>query len=237
MHDNEAAGEGRGAARIPLSPRGAPDRPLLEAGVLLAAQYLTAYLPSDSSAIAGMLSRPAFYLVGMAGTLPGALLVLYMMGTTDGLAAFGVGRPSRSSLYRAAFLAAAALAAMFGLGWLFELLGVRNPIWAEGGTASLALLPLILAASAATGYCEELYFRAYLLRRLAQAGLSPAMSVAASTIVFACAHGAQGIAGFATAGILGLAFAWRFSRGRDLHEVAIAHAAYNAAVFIVELYS
>jgi membrane protease YdiL (CAAX protease family) len=159
------------------------------------------------------------------------------MATTDGLARFGVARPTKASLYRGAALAAAALASMLALGWLLRLLGVENPIWAGAGKASPFLIPLVLASSAATGYCEELYFRAYLLRRLGQAGFRPPWAIAASTALFAGAHGAQGVAGLATAAVLGLVFAFRFSRGRDLHEVAAAHAAYNAVVFLIELYS
>jgi membrane protease YdiL (CAAX protease family) len=234
MHDDDSAG---GRPRPGISPRGAPERPLLEAAVILAAQYFAAYLPADLSALGGRLASPSFYALGMAGTLPGALLILYMMATTDGLAGFGLARPTAASLYRGAALASAALAAMLGFGWLLGLLGVENPIWAGAGKASPLLIPLVLASSAATGYCEELYFRAYLLRRLGQAGLRPAWAIAASTALFAGAHGAQGLAGFATAGILGLAFSLRFSRGRDLHEVALAHAAYNSAVLVIQLYS
>lgn len=235
--ESEAAPARRVGSALGIRPRGEPDHPLLEAAVILAAQYLTAYLPADSAAIGAMLSKPSFYLLSVCGTLPGALLVLYMMATTDGLAAFGTGRPGRASLYRGAALAAAALGAMLALGYVLGLLGISNPIWAGRGAASLALIPLILAASAATGYCEELYFRAFLLRRLSQAGLRPAPAIAASALVFGAAHGAQGIAGLVTAGALGLLFAWRFSRGRDVHEVAIAHAAYNAAIFFIALYS
>lgn len=234
MHDDDSAG---GRPRPAITARGVPERPLLEAAILFAAQYFSAYLPSDLSAMGGRLASPAFYALSLASTIPGALLVLYMMATTDGLAGFGVARPTKASLYRGAALAAAALAAMLALGWLLRLLGVENPIWAGAGKASPLLIPLVLAVSAATGYCEELYFRAYLLRRLAQAGLRPAWAIAASTALFAGAHGAQGVAGFATAGILGLAFAVRFSRGGDIHEVATAHGAYNAAVFLIALYS
>jgi membrane protease YdiL (CAAX protease family) len=247
MHENDEAGAGdEGAAEGPAPgrgagilglPRGAPDRPLVEALVVLAALYLTAYLPQDSSAIGAMLARPIFYVLGMASNLPSALLVLYMMATTEGPGAFGVGRFGKSSLWRGAALAAAAFASMTGLGLLFRLAGIQNPIWVGKGTATIALLPLVVAASAATGYSEELFFRAYLPRRLGQAGLGPVPAIAVSTLVFAGAHGAQGIAGFATAGLLGLVFALRFSRGKDFHEIAIGHAAYNAAVFIVGLYS
>jgi len=243
MHENDADGEHEEGPADPESggpfgsSRGAPERPLLEAFVILAALYFSAYLPSDSSAIGGMLSRPTFYIFSMACTLPGALLVLYMMATTDGLAAFGVGRPRKASFARGALLAVGSFAMISVLGFALDLAGIRNPIWAEKGSASVALVPLILVSSTATGYCEELCFRAYLLRRLGQARIPTAWAIAASTAVFAGAHGAQGIAGFVTAAILGLAFALVFDRDRNLHEIAIGHAAYNAIVFIVELYS
>lgn len=236
-NDELANAEERSGKRPLFCARGKPERPLAEALVLLAALYFSAYLPADASAMDGIIARPSFFLYSIVGTVPSLLLVLYLMATTDGPGAFSVRSPLKSSLYRAALLATAALAAMFVLGALFARLGVINPLMSVEGSVSWVLIPLILASSALTGYAEELFFRAYLLRRLAQAGLSSSWAIAASTLIFAGAHGIQGIAGLATAATLGLLFALRFERGRDLHEIAIAHAAYNAAVFILALYS
>ena len=220
-----------------LSPRGAPDRPGIEALAVLAALYFTAYLPSGSSAIGALIASAAFYLYSIASAVPAILLVLYMMATTDGLGPFRVGPLRGGSVGRAAVLACAALALMAGLGFLLGALGAVNPIWQAGAAAPLALIPLIVLSSAATGYAEELCFRSYLIRRLGQAGLAPGLAVAASPLFFALAHGAQGVPGIAVSGGLGRLFALRFSRRGDLHGIALAHGAYNAVVFVLQLYA
>ncbi len=233
----EDAGPGtKKRAGLGLTPRGLPERPLIEALAVLSALYFTAYLPSDSSAIGAMIAKAAFYLYSLAAALPVIFLVLYVMATTDGLGPFRVGPPSSRSAAGAAALAGAALLLMLGMGVLLRALGASNPIWGAGERASAALIPLIALSSAATGYAEELCFRAYLTRRLGQAGLASGAAILVSTLLFALAHGSQGVAGLAAALVLGLLFALRFSRSGDLHEVALAHGAYNAAVFVLQLY-
>jgi len=209
---------------------------MIEALAVLSALYLTAYLPADSSALGAMVARPSFYIYSIASALPVIFLILYMMATTDGLTPFRVGPLRSRSAAGAAALAGAALVLMLGLGVLLRFMGASNPIWSSRERASIALIPLIALSSAATGYAEELSFRAYLTRRLGQAGLAPLWAIAVSTLLFAGAHGAQGFAGIAAALVLGLLFALRFSRSGDLHEVALAHGAYNFAVFVLQLY-
>jgi len=220
-----------------ITPRGIPEKPIVETIAVLAALYFTAYLPSDSSAIGRLVASPVFYIYSIASALPAILLVLYTMATTEGLPSFRVGPLRARSIARAALLALTALIFMLGLGALLGALGAANPIWGEGKRASAALIPLVLACSAAVGYAEELSFRAYLLRRLGQSGLARPWAIAVSTLLFALAHGAQGLAGILVAGALGLIFALRFAKAGDLHEIALAHGAYNAVIFLVQLYA
>jgi membrane protease YdiL (CAAX protease family) len=230
-----AAGD-RVEKRPYLSPRGRPERPLVEVFVVIAALYFTAYLPADASKLSGIISRPVFYLYSLAETVPGILLLLYLMASTDGLGAFKVAPPKAASFLRAAGLTAIALVLVAALSAVFKCFGIVNPLTQSVESAALAMLPLIILSSAATGYAEELCFRAYLLRRFEQTGLGTRWSIVLSTLVFASAHGAQGAAGPIIAAILGLLFAVRFSRAGDLNEIAAAHAAYNAIVFVIVLY-
>jgi membrane protease YdiL (CAAX protease family) len=226
--------EGR---RIFGEPRGEPARPLLEAALAFALFYLAAYAPASGGS--DSLSTPAYHLRVIAANLPRALFLLYLMATGDGLAAFGIQAPRPGDLLKgllAAFgTAAAALPSALG-AWA---LGLANPLLrvvAEGPRASLSLAPLILVSVLTIGYSEELFFRAYLLRRLERAGLSPAWAILAASLLFGGAHGAQGAVGLAAAASIGLWLGWRWRSGRDIHEIALAHALYDAAVLAVALY-
>ena len=83
----------------------------------------------------------------------------------------------------------------------------------------------------ATGYCEELFFRSYLMRRLAQAGLPRIWTAIASSLLFGSGHGYQGVVGLVSGSLLGLYFAWRWDRARNIHEIALGHGLFDAVVF------
>jgi uncharacterized protein len=222
------------------SPRGEPERPLLEAGLLFAAFYLTAYLPLGASFSAGSIDSPGYHAAAIAINAPRALLMLYLMAVGDGLSAFGLGSFKAVDLRKGLFAAAGAVAVMVPLALLFSLLGLTNPLLAGlggGAKRSLALVPLFLTSSIATGYAEELFFRSYLIRRLGGSGLPPLWAALASSLLFGGAHGAQGLAGIVATTIVGLWFAWRWCDGRNIHEIAVGHGLYDATVFAVALYS
>jgi hypothetical protein len=225
------------APRPFLSSRGRPERPLVEVFVVMFALYLAAYLPADVSKLNKIISQPVFFLYTIVEMIPRIVFFLYLMAVTDGLGAFKVRPPRAVSFIYGTALTLVALVIVFGLGAILSLFGVVNPLTQGVKKASIVLLPLIILASTATGYSEELCFRAYLLHRFSQAGLGTGWSIALSTLVFAGAHGAQGIAGPVVAGAIGFVFAWRFSKQGDLNEIAIAHAAYNSIMFVVLLYS
>jgi membrane protease YdiL (CAAX protease family) len=99
------------------------------------------------------------------------------------------------------------------------------------------LAPLALLFGLVIGYREELFFRGYLLTRLAEAGVPAALAVAGSTLLFAMGHLYQGPAGFVTALALGAYFGALFTRRRNLHRLALAHGFYNAAVLVASLWA
>ena len=66
-----------------------------------------------------------------------------------------------------------------------------------------------------TGYCEELFFRSYLLRRLGQVGLPPKWAAIGLGLIFGLGHGYQGPVGLVSASLLGLFFAWRWLDGEE----------------------
>jgi membrane protease YdiL (CAAX protease family) len=98
-------------------------------------------------------------------------------------------------------------------------------------------VPAILLSCAAVGYTEELYFRVYLLKRLGEAGLAPFWAATVSVLLFASAHGLQGALGLLLASLIGAWLCFRRFRGASLHELAWAHALYDAGVMIAALYA
>lgn len=216
-------------------------RPAIEALLVFAAFWLDSILPLGSG-IGASLSLPGYHLALFFHLAPKALLLLYLMSRLDGLEAYkGLSPPRAADLYRALLTMAGAFAialAFSGLAALLRL-GVENPLLsgvARPSAPAFILVPAILLSCTAVGYAEELYFRVYLLKRLGEAGLEPVWAAAASTLLFAGAHGGQGAVGLVMAFFLGAWFCFRRIRGSGLHELAWAHAAYDAAVMLITLY-
>jgi membrane protease YdiL (CAAX protease family) len=229
-----------GEAHPYIQPRGAPERPILEAAILLAAFYLPTYLPFASTLSSMDMARPPYHLALFALDIPRALLILYIMAASDGLTAFGLIRIAGRDAIKALFAASGALLIMLGAAYVFSAAGISNPLMAAargGPRASIPLAPLALASCLTVGYCEELFFRSYLMRRLAQGGLPPLWAAIASSLVFGAGHGNQGIVGIVSGTLLGLFFAWRWLDGKDIHEVAIGHGLYDAAITFFAIYS
>jgi membrane protease YdiL (CAAX protease family) len=220
-------------------PSGKPDRPFVEAALLLAAFFALALLAFAPRGGAGSFFSPFFQAELIMVNCIRIVFTLYVISSRDGMAAFGLRRLRGLDTLKGLFAAGGAFATMMLLALFFSAIGLSNPLMAniERGSRILpALAPAFLASSMSTGYAEELFFRSYLLRRLGQAGLGPIWAAIASSLLFGAAHAAQGIVGIVSTSIVGLWFAWRWSEGRNIHEIAIGHGLYDAAVFAVALY-
>ncbi len=75
------------------------------------------------------------------------------------------------------------------------------------------------------------------LRRLGQAGFPKLWAALASAALFGIGHGYQGIIGIVSGSLLGLFFAWRWYDSSDIHEIAIGHGLFDAAVFALAVYT
>lgn len=220
------------------APRGEPERPLVELSLVFLAFYLASYLFSRSSPQA--ISAPGYHLAVIAVNVPRAAFLLYLIAVGDGFGPFGLRRPRLKDALRGLACSLGAAGVILVPGLLFSAFGIENAFLAQaksGPRASAALIPLFLATAMTTGYCEELFFRSYLLRRLGQAGLRPIWAAIASALLFGLGHGYQGLVGLVSGSLLGLYFAWRWYDSKNLHEIAIGHGLFDAAVFAIALYS
>lgn len=89
------------------------------------------------------------------------------------------------------------------------------------------IVPLLALSTLVIGYREELFFRAYLISRLGHIKSPIIGTIALSTALFAVGHAYEGPAGIAVACVTGVYFSVIFLYRRNLHEIGIAHAAYN----------
>jgi hypothetical protein len=95
------------------------------------------------------------------------------------------------------------------------------------------LIPLVLVATLAIGYREEIFYRAYITDRAEEAGVDPRIALAAGALLFAAGHLYQGVMGFLIALTIGLVLAAVYYRTRSLHGIAVAHGLYNFAVLLL----
>lgn len=228
-------------------------RGLVEAGLLYSVFWLRAFFPglgTGAISAGGGLAAPAWHFSILLNLLPAGLLILWMMGRSEGLAAFGLRwrpRPAEAAgalailalLLFAGFLPDALLRLFAGKAPLPSWLG--NPLLDMVGkpsTSGYLLIPLILASSLVTGYVEELYFRVYLSFRLEKAGIGKAARVLLTSMIFGLSHGAsQGIAAAFIAALLGLILALRWEAARSWHEIGFGHGLYDFVVIMFLLYS
>ena len=88
---------------------------------------------------------------------------------------------------------------------------------------SLVTITLIMMASVANGFAEELAMRSYLLTRLADLFGSKIVAVVATSVLFAAYHSYQGRHGVFSALMIGVVFGIYFAKTNRFWPVMIAH--------------
>ncbi|MEN6364758.1 MAG: CPBP family intramembrane glutamic endopeptidase [Rectinema sp.] len=208
---------------------------LAELCILFAALWIDAFLPGSP----GDPFSPAWLLGAAARNVSRAALVLLVMHKGLGFAHFGFVKrwmkPSPGDFAWAIVIAGTVGAVALAVGLAGGAFGFSNPLLANARRAPLDISFVFAAAlsSLAVGYAEELFFRVFGQDSLERAGMGKIAAAAAISLVFGAAHGAQGIAGMASAALLGAVFsAFRLS-GRGPHPLALGHALYDFAVLLI----
>lgn len=86
-----------------------------------------------------------------------------------------------------------------------------------------------VAVAVSAGFCEEVVFRGYLQTQLAACGRGAAVGVASQAVLFAIAHGEQGLSAAARAGFYGLLLGVLAWRRRSLAPGIVAHIGLDLA--------
>ena len=186
------------------------------------------------------LSSTRYHLAVLAVNLPKAAFLLYIIAVSDGLGPFGLGGLRPKDVVRGLLCALGAATVIIVPGLLFSAFGIENSFLVQarsGPRASASLIPLFLASSMSTGYCEELFFRSYLLRRLGQVGLPPKWAAIVSALIFGLGHGYQGPVGLFRPVSSAYSSPGAGSTRRTSTRSPFGHGLFDAAVFAIALYS
>jgi len=129
------------------------------------------------------------------------------------------------------------LAAIIGVpGLLFYLFAVQIGINLTVAPTTLNdvwwRLPVLILAAIENGFLEEVLVVGYLLTRLEQLKVPPAIAILISAVLRGSYHLYQGFGGFIGNAVMGVVFAWFFRRTRRLWPLVIAHSLLDITVFV-----
>jgi membrane protease YdiL (CAAX protease family) len=93
-------------------------------------------------------------------------------------------------------------------------------------------LPVLILAAVENGFLEEVLVVGYLLTRLDQLKVPPAIAIGISAVLRGSYHLYQGFGGFLGHAVMGVVCAWWFRRTRRLWPLVIAHSLLDITVFV-----
>ena len=162
------------------------------------------------------------------------LLALYLLWRTGiGPSAIGLGRLH----WRPDLLGGLGLAALIGIPGLLLYIGARTlglnaEVEPSALHASWWRIPVLVLAAFANGFAEEIVVVGYLITRLRQLGVSNRGAMLASAVLRALYHLYQGFGAGLGNLIMGLVFAYTWSRTGRLWPLVIAHGVIDTVAFV-----
>ena len=213
---------------------------IIEPLLLFTVFFLPGYLFQGAGVDPTIFDNPVFHLLYLVQTLPLILLLLYLLARKGRRwwVPYRITTFAPSDLRRGVLTALGIWAALLPFFLLVSLLFPQLADEAAGVPWRLTrvpLLPLVALTCLATGYWEELFFRAYLDGQFRRLGVSPAPAAAAGTLLFAAGHLYQGPLPAVGTALIGGVLLYSFRRTRSIHGVAIGHALYNFSVLSLSL--
>jgi membrane protease YdiL (CAAX protease family) len=163
----------------------------------------------------------------------GALAVYLLWRSGFGPARIGLGR----FRWRADLLGGLGLAALIGLPGLglyvaARTLGMNTEVIPSGVADTWWRLPMLAAAAFANGWAEEVIVIGYLLTRLRQLRVGPAVAVVCSSLLRGAYHLYQGFGAGLGNVAMGLVFGSVWARTGRLWPLVIAHGLIDTVAFV-----
>ena len=202
------------------------------------------YASPVSGALAGMETIPFSILRELGRTLtytiPSLALLWYLITDKKGFSALEEEKPHKRDLLPFGIglpgLIIIGLFISLLVSLFSQVLSITPPPLVEAPVNVPGWIVMVLSCLA-TGYLEESYFRYYLLAKLENFALRPAVSISLSTALFSLCHLYEGPWGILNALLAGLLLSVLFIRYRSLHGIALAHGVYNVFVYIMGSFS
>ncbi len=177
----------------------------------------------------------SYQLLGLLNGVIPALLALLLLSRLPGLPGFGIGL-DRLRLWRESLqgLGFAALVGLPGLGLviLARHLGINAELQASGLAEIWYRYPVLIGEAVKNGVLEEIVIVGYLLTRLQAMNWTAGRAILLSAVIRASYHTYQGIGGFIGNLVMGLLFAWWFSRTKRVLPLVIAHSVIDIVSFV-----
>ena len=163
----------------------------------------------------------AIALLQLCATILAAVLLNNISLSDTGLFSFNL-RSLAHIVLGAVFIALIYLGSCIILSFVFGIEGIQDTLSVKLEAPVWLLAVMMLAV----GYCEEFFFRFYLVETIASV-LGKKAAILISAVFFALGHLYQGYLAVIIIFFLGLSFQWIYSKYKSIHVNGIVHALFD----------
>lgn len=171
-----------------------------------------------------------YFLTGQRQSVPGQPLTTGP-GSAFARLGFNFGRPGRD-LVQGLGLAALIGIPSLGLYAAGRALGITTAIIPSALDAYWWTVPVLILSAIRHGIVEEVIVVGYLLDRFGRFGWSVPVSIAVSAVLRGSYHLYQGFGPFIGNMVMGIVFAWIYTRTKRVMPLVIAHALLDIVAFV-----
>lgn len=180
-----------------------------------------------------------YQLLDIAFALVPVVLVFYFLSAqrqADSLSAFArlgfnVARPGRDLLQGLGLAAAIGIPSL-GLYAAGRALGITTAIIPSGLDAYWWTVPVLVLSAVRHAIVEEVIVVGYLLDRFGKFGWSTPLAIVLSALLRGSYHLYQGFGPFIGNAIMGLLFAWLYTKTKRVMPLVVAHALLDIVAFV-----
>ncbi len=214
---------------------------IIEIIILFAAFFLPGYIMQYQGVPAHAFDYPLYHVNLLLTGIPQIALIVYILVLRDpgNIRRFGILPLRITDITFALLLSAGIFAFLLVLSAIISILPENLKLILSSRLVWEFTKPSLLGPAflscLVTGYKEELFFRSYLITRLSDSGVKQWQAWVGTSLLFSIGHLYQGIGAIVVSFILGLYFAFWFSKKKSLHIPALSHGLYNFVVLSMQL--